>query len=381
MKVLMFSLDQALINQTREGDTLKRLLAYAQHCELLTVVVPVSKGKKRSIKNVKILPAQGKSQLSRYLNVFRLGKNICRQQKPDLIVTNDAVLGAIAIWLKKNLPVKVQINIFGLEILDKHWLKERWQNIILKLIQEWAIKRVDGLRVDNSKEKKLLVKHYRIASQKIIVIPIAPSKKSQQRFLRAKPNRQLKKQLLGNNKHLVLSVGSLVKAKDFLTLITAAERVVKIYPDTLFVIAGEGPERKRIEEEIKKRNLQENVKLLGSISYERLPKLFISADLFMLSSSHEGFPRVVMEAALASRPIVTTAIDGIENLIKNKHTGLVVPVKDPHKLAEAIIKLLSDPARAKEMGRRAKDLARSQLDFNKAVKKLTTSWKSLINEK
>jgi len=51
--------------------------------------------------------------------------------------------------------------------------------------------------------------------------------------------------------------------------------------------------------------LKDKVRLLGSVDYSKLPSLFASADVFALSSSHEGFPRVLMEAALSGKPVVT----------------------------------------------------------------------------
>jgi phosphatidylinositol alpha-1,6-mannosyltransferase len=183
---------------------------------------------------------------------------------------------------------------------------------------------------------------------------------------------------LGKKKKLILSVGSLVKAKDLPTLLKAAKLVIKKYPKTIFVIAGEGPERRKLEKMINEFGLEDTVRLVGSIAYAKLPELYASADLFVLSSSHEGFPRVLMEAALTRLPIVTTRVDGASELVENQKSGLLVPIASSQKLAEAMIDLLGHPKKAKEMAAVAQKNARKLLDFDRVVKRVVTSWKGLV---
>lgn len=380
MRVLLLSLDTALVKQNKEGDTLKRLQEYREFCQYLGVIVPIL-GEKllpKTVKRIEIIPASDANSFLSYWQIYQLAQNICQEKSVNLIVTNDAVLGAIAIWLRRSYPVKVQISIFGLEILDKYWIKEKLQNFILKWVQVWAIKRADSLRVDNTRAKKLLIKHFGIKPQKVVVIPVAPSRKSQNRFIKAKENKVFKSRLLGGNKKMVLSVGSLVKAKDFVTLIRAARLVINCLPDTVFIIAGKGSERSKLEKEIKKQRLKGNVKLIGSVSYEELPSLFASTDLFALSSTHEGFPRVLMEAALAGKPIVTTNIDGARDLIDHEESGLIVPVGNPALMADAIKDLLVNKNKRVRFGKNAKKKAKILLDSETITKQVINSWKKTV---
>jgi len=382
MRVLILSLDRALISKSGEGDTFRRFQAYKKTCQSLTAIVPTNKkSSEKTVKGVKIIPAYDPNNHLTYWQVYQLAKRVCNQEKIDLIVVNDAVLGAIAVWLRRKFSIKVQIHILGLEILNKYWRRERFQNIFLKWVQEWAIRRADGIRVDNKQTKRLLIDHYQINSQKVVVIPVTPSKKSQERFLKVSKDQQLKEKIVGKNKRMILSVGSLVKAKDIITFIKAAKVVIDNLPNTVVVIAGEGPERDKIEEEIEKRNLKDKIRLLGSVEYEELPQVYTAADLFILSSSHEGFPRVLMEAALSGKPIITTAIDGAGELVENDRTGLIVPIKKPRLLARAIEDLLKDEAKAERLGKEARKRAKKLLDFETSVKKINDSWEELLKQK
>lgn len=380
MRVLILSLDRALVDKSGEGDTFKRFVAYKRACEHLSVIVPIrSRHSVYKKAGITIYPAFGTNNILAYWRVFWLSRQLIKNQKIELVVTNDAVLGAMAVWWRNFYAIKVQVNIFGLEIVDANWLRERPQNIFLKLVQEWAIRRADSLRTDSQGAKHNLSERYSLDIHKIVVIPVAPSKESQKRFLSAQPSQIWGKRLLGGgHKKLVISVGSLVKAKDFLTLVKAALLVCKRQPQTVFAVGGEGPERDRIQSEIEIGQLQNNFKLLGSIAYDKLPALFASADIFVLSSAHEGFPRVLMEAALSARPIVATAIDGASDLINPWKTGVIVPIQSPKRLAKAIGFLLTHPQLAKKFGREAQRQARQLFDFERICQQVTTSWRRLV---
>ena len=78
-------------------------------------------------------------------------------------------------------------------------------------------------------------------------------------------------------------------------------------------------------------------------------------DMLALPTHREGFPNVVLEAQAASRPVVTTSATGALDSVCDGVTGLVVPVGDPVTLADALMKLLSDPALAQRMGRAGRE--------------------------
>lgn len=382
IRLLVFSLDQSLINDNKEGDSLVRLAAYRQFCESLIVLIPSQK--KHVVKRkrgVKIFPAFGRNQWERYWNLFYLAKKICQENKINLIITNDAVLGAIAICLKRYFNLKVQIGVFGLEITDTQWLEERPQNIILKWIQEWALRQADSLRADNHQDKKILTERYHIKPEKIIVVPVAPGITSQKRFLNAKRNPSLRYKLLGGKKYLILSVGALVKAKDYQTLIRAAQIVTRQVDKTMFVIAGEGVEREALEQMINGAKVESYIRLLGSVAYQQLPATYAASDLFVLSSIHEGFPRVLMEAALAGKPIITTAVSGSTDLIESNKDGLIVAIKNPQQLARAILKLLNNRSKALIFGKRIKVKAKRLLNFESRTNEIVNSWQNLIAPK
>ncbi len=379
MNVVMISLDQALVNGSGEGDTLERFKRYAQACTSFSVIIPVTHPIKPCLQGkITIYPAYGHSVLTAYTAIYYTLKRVCEETAVDLVVTNDAVLGAIALPLRDRFRYKVQINVFGLEIINRQWLIERPQNIILKRIQEWALVRTDGIRTDNTRGKVELEKRYHINPNRIVVIPVTVSKQNYEAFYKTKCNKSLKKKLIGEKTKLVLSVGRLVKAKDFPLLITVARTIVSKQPQTIFVIAGDGPERLKLESLIVDAHLQSNVQLIGSVKHDELPALYGCSDLFVLSSAYEGLPRVLMYAALAGLAIVTTNIDGAQDIVRHGQTGYIVPIKGRTQLEDCVLELLTDHEKTRKFGRAGKEYAKATLDFENTAVQLIDSWKKLV---
>jgi glycosyltransferase involved in cell wall biosynthesis len=102
-------------------------------------------------------------------------------------------------------------------------------------------------------------------------------------------------------------------------------------------IAGEGPERSKLEKLIQKLNLRDTVKLLGKLPYERISKEYQSCNLVVSSSvSDDPLTRVIIEAFAAARPIIATDVGGSVELVSKARGGIVVPSSDPTALADAI---------------------------------------------
>jgi glycosyltransferase involved in cell wall biosynthesis len=150
---------------------------------------------------------------------------------------------------------------------------------------------------------------------------------------------------------ILLSVGRLRAPKDFLTLVRA---VAALEPGSArLLIAGDGPDRPALEAEIDRLGLGEHVVLLGT--RDDVPELLAGADVFVLSSDSEGLPMSVLEAMATGLPVVASAVGGVPEAVSASETGTLVPARDSAALAEALRRLVADPAlreRFGEAGRR-----------------------------
>jgi len=156
----------------------------------------------------------------------------------------------------------------------------------------------------------------------------------------------------------VLFVGRLVPEKGVPLLLDVAKRIA---PDRQveFAIVGAGPLEESLAAGISRRGLADRVKLVGAVGQDDLPHWYEWADVFCLPSFAEGLPVVLMEAMLSQLPVITTAIAGIPELVKDDDTGVLVPAGRVDLLVAAIERLADEPAtrrRLGEAGRRAVEL-------------------------
>lgn len=158
---------------------------------------------------------------------------------------------------------------------------------------------------------------------------------------------QVRAELLAGDRPLVLSVGRLHPQKGYPTLIAAAARLAERRPAPLFVVAGDGPERRRLGALITR--LAAPVCLLGWRT--DLPDLFAAADVVVSASAWEGSPLAVQEALRAGRPLLTTSVGGMPSLVGDG--AEMVPPDDPVALAVAVSRVLDDPAFAATLATRA----------------------------
>jgi glycosyltransferase involved in cell wall biosynthesis len=153
---------------------------------------------------------------------------------------------------------------------------------------------------------------------------------------------------------ITISVGRFAPPKGFEDLILAVSILSSSCPNLKLILVGDGPLFERIRNLIAELNLKDRVILLGARG--DVPRLLAASDLYVCSSHWEGAPLAIMEAMMAGLPIVATGVGDIPRMVM-PDIGLVVPPHQPHLLAEAMGKLLNEPAKLIQMGAAAQTRA------------------------
>lgn len=147
---------------------------------------------------------------------------------------------------------------------------------------------------------------------------------------------------LAKEKHDIFTVGMVArfsKQKDQMTLIKAIEYLVKEKQENInLVLMGVGKTRKKCEQYIVEHNLSDNIKIIEGNIKEILPKL----DVFVLATHYEGLPLVLCEAMASKTSIIATNVAGVNEIILDNKTGLLVEENNEFDLADNIIKLKED---------------------------------------
>lgn len=150
----------------------------------------------------------------------------------------------------------------------------------------------------------------------------------------------------------LLCVGRLAEQKGQLLLIEAAGLVRDRGIDFELVIVGDGPMRGEVERLIERLNLIDRVRLAGWMSKPEVRQAVIEARVMVLPSFAEGLPVVLMESLALGRPVITTYVAGIPELVGPGETGWLVPPGSVEALVEAMVEALAAPAEELErMGR------------------------------
>jgi glycosyltransferase involved in cell wall biosynthesis len=155
----------------------------------------------------------------------------------------------------------------------------------------------------------------------------------------------------GSTVSIVGVVGRLVADKGQDDLLRAVPAILRRRPDTLFVLVGTGTAEPAL------RRLAETLGVAGSVRFlgfrDDVPAITAALDVAVLPSVDcDASPAVLKEALACGVPAVATDIGGAAEIVRDGGTGLIVPPRDPDRLAAAILSLLDDPARARDMGRR-----------------------------
>jgi glycosyltransferase involved in cell wall biosynthesis len=161
---------------------------------------------------------------------------------------------------------------------------------------------------------------------------------------------------------VVLSVArfSPVRRMD-LYLPSVMVRTLRVRPEAFFVIAGDGVDFEKIRRSVARTGLADRIKLLGAVPAEEVSALYALADVFLLPSYTEGFPRVLLEAMAFGRPVVSTDAGGIRDILPQSQQAFVSDRRDPDGLARNLIALLADDGLAARLA--AANQARVQ-DFD-----------------
>jgi glycosyltransferase involved in cell wall biosynthesis len=292
---------------------------------------------------------------------------ILSTRKIDTVYLNEGFLSVIGNPLRLwGVPVVASIN--GLDITFK--------NKIYQFFVPKQIGALDSLICISRSTKDECLKRG-IAEEKISIIPVGFQDdivlSEDKKVLRARLSSLLGMDIAG--KKMIISVSRLVERKGVHWFV---EKVVPLLIagglDFVYVIAGKGPMRGRIEDLISDKNLKNHVIIAGEVSEQDLRVLYNCADLAVMpnipvSGDVEGFGVVVSEASSCGIPVIASDLEGIKDALMDGVSGVLVPARDSERFAAEIVRLLKDDPARQELGRKARELALANFSWPVVIKK------------
>ena len=153
------------------------------------------------------------------------------------------------------------------------------------------------------------------------------------------PNRDALRAKLGLTRKTLISVGYLIDRKGHHRTIEAMKQL----PEFELIIAGEGPDRAKLQAQIDQGGLSDRVRLLGSRPHAELPALYNAADAMVLASSREGWANVLLESMACGTPVVASNIWGNPEVVQTRDAGVIYDPNTPAGIVAGVRDLFANP--------------------------------------
>ncbi len=177
---------------------------------------------------------------------------------------------------------------------------------------------------------------------------------------------------------IVITVARLHRQKGHEFLLRAAVKVLEEFPQTTFLLVGDGPEKANLKVLANRLGIQDQISFLGE--REDVPTLLSMSDLFLLPSLWEGMPLSVLEAAFLRIPMVVSAVEGMEEVLRHGEHALMVPPGDEEAIADAVCAVLSGSVDLESMKEAAARLVERDYSAENMARETETVYRELARE-
>ncbi len=234
-----------------------------------------------------------------------------------------------------------------------------------KIIQR-SFERADKVITISHFAKKKLMK-IGIPENKIMVIHpgVDPEK-----FNPGLDSSKIRKEYNLEGKKVILTIARLGEHKGHANVIRALPPVLKKAPESIYLVVGPGGEESRLKGLVKELGLEDRVIFAGEVEEKELPLYYAACDVFIMPSDIEGFGIVFLEANACGKPVIGGKTGGISDAIIDGKTGLLVDPFNINQIADALIKLLTNPEFAHWLGKKGRQRVEKELNWRKMAQRI-----------
>ncbi|MFP4056921.1 MAG: glycosyltransferase family 4 protein [Candidatus Brocadiia bacterium] len=185
----------------------------------------------------------------------------------------------------------------------------------------------------------------------------------------------------GPEDFVVGKIARLFELKGHDYVLRAAQRLVRRHPRMRFLFVGDGVLRQPLEEQAVRLGLRDKVVFAGLVPASAMPRHIAAMDALVHASLREGLARVLPQALLAGKPVVSFDVDGAREVVVDGRTGRLVPPESVEGLSEALGDVAEHPRRAAAMAQRGRELCRERFPWRRMVEQLDRLYKELLAAK
>jgi glycosyltransferase involved in cell wall biosynthesis len=302
---------------------------------------------------------------------FKLLVGFMRSQGIDLVHSHGAKAALIARPAALVAGVPASVYTVHNSVFNEKW--PSWKNGLATTIEHILSWPTDCIvTVSNALRHEIMTRE-KINRSKIKVIYNGISLNS----LHFTPN--ISQWNLPPRRTVVGTVARMAPQKGLSVLLQAAEQLLRKYRNIHFILAGDGPLKDSLMEQVRSLSMENRFTFTGAVN--NISTIYAAMDIFVLSSLTEGLPLSLLEAMAFSLPVVASAVGGVPEVIEHGVSGLLVAPGNATELAHGIAYLLDNPGRAGEMGKKAHQRVVQHFDASKMVEQTAYLYYNLLREK
>ncbi|MBI3840244.1 MAG: glycosyltransferase family 4 protein [Planctomycetia bacterium] len=305
-------------------------------------------------------------------------KRAIRQFRPDVVHTHSAKAGLLGRMAAHALRVPAIVHtVHGAPF---HPYQSTGAQAVFRWCERYAAARCDALVSVADAMTDLLVAAQVAPREKFTTVY---SGMEVEPFLQANQHRARVRQQLGyDDQHVVVGkIARLFHLKGHEYVVSAAEQVIAAHPNVRFLFVGDGLLAEPIRDQVRRAGLERCFQFVGLVPSEQIPELISAMDIVVHTSLREGLARVLPQALIAGKPVISYDIDGAREVVIPDETGILLPPKSIDSLAEGIRRLAADPALRDRFGTQGRQRFTERFRHEHMTRQLRALYQRLLAEK
>ena len=313
-------------------------------------------------------------------------KDIIKVYKPDIVHTHAAKSGAIGRLAAQACKVPIVVHTFHGHVFHSYFGPVK-SKIFVKTEKYLASKSSGIIAISNLQEQELSTIYKIAPTEKITIIPLGFNLEKFQ------VNQDQKRQefrsfyQLQPNEIAIGIIGRLVRIKNHQMFLRVVEKVLAGTTGVRFFIIGDGDIRKSLTNQLDQYNIDHTFypddAKVAPVTFTswlfEMDKVYAGLDIVTLTSFNEGTPVSIIEAQAAERPVVSTDVGGVRDIVQENVSGFITPVDDDENFTKYLLQLISDATLRKEMGKAGKINVSTKYSYQRLVSDTKKFYDTLLN--
>lgn len=313
-------------------------------------------------------------------------KALIESYKPDIVHTHAAKSGAIGRLAAINCNVPVIVHTFHGHVFHSYFNK--WKTSAFIQIERYLAKKTSGIIAISELQKKELADTYKICPEnKINIIPLGLDLNRFSENQDEKRNKFRSKYKIAPDELAIGIIGRIVPVKNHSLFVAAAKQVLtQTDKKVRFVIIGDGDMRNHMESELKAADIDyayypndpRNAVAICTSWQTEMDEVLAGLDIVALTSNNEGTPVSLIEAQAARRPVVSTNVGGVADVVIHQETGFISEPGNVKSFAHALIALINEEEMRRQFGIAGYQHVFEKYSYQRLVNDMSAYYNSLL---